>query len=45
MFPFKRKINININNENIKINSPFVDLYMSIENNENYYSIIELLER
>ena len=43
IFPYNRRINININNENIKINSFFIELSPFIENHKNYDNILEIL--
>jgi len=43
IFSFNRKININLNNENIKINSFYIKISPFIENHKNYNSILELL--
>ena len=43
IFPYNRRIKININNENIKINSFFIELSPFIENHKNYDNILEIL--
>jgi len=43
IFPFNRSINININNEIIKINSFYIKISPFVENHKNYNSILELL--
>jgi len=43
IFPYNRRIKININNENIKINSFFIKLSPFIENHKNYDNILEIL--
>jgi hypothetical protein len=46
IFRYNRKININIDDKNIKINSLFIKIsFFGIENNENYDSVIELIRK
>ena len=45
IFSFNRKININLENGNISINSHFVKITRWIENRENYDSFLEILKR